>query len=58
MKEIDFVVESFVSKSRLILGENLVGVYLHGSAVMGCFNPAKSDMALVRKYAKYMIKNI
>ena len=47
MKEIDFVVESFVSKSRLILGENLVGVYLHGSAVMGCFNPAKSDLDFI-----------
>ena len=47
MKEIDFVVESFVSKSRRILGENLVGVYLHGSAVMGCFNPAKSDLDFI-----------
>ena len=47
MKEIDFVVESFVSKSRQILGENLVGVYLHGSAVMGCFNPAKSDLDFI-----------
>lgn len=47
MKEIDLVVQSFVSQSRLILGENLVGVYLHGSAVMGCFNPAKSDLDFI-----------
>lgn len=48
MKEIDLVVQSFVSQSRLILGENLVGVYLHGSAVMGCFNPAKGiEMSIV-----------
>ena len=73
------VIESFVSHSRQILGENLVGVYLHGSAVMGCFNPAKSDldfivviahpmtdetkraymdMALARKYAEFLLKNI
>ena len=47
MKEIDLVVQRFVSQSRLILGENLVGVYLHGSAVMGCFNPAKSDLDFI-----------
>ena len=27
----------FVGMSREILGENLTGVYLHGSAVLGCF---------------------
>jgi len=26
---------------------NLAGVYLHGSAAMGCFNPAKSDIDLL-----------
>ncbi|MFF2912717.1 aminoglycoside adenylyltransferase domain-containing protein [Paenibacillus sp. NPDC057934] len=26
------------------LGENLVGVYLHGSLAMGCFNPSQSDI--------------
>ena len=51
MKEIDLVVQRFVSQSRLILGENLVGVYLHGSAVMGCFNPAKSDLDFIVEYA-------
>lgn len=27
-----------------ILGENLVGLYLHGSIAFGCFNPWKSDV--------------
>ncbi|MBO4783933.1 MAG: DUF4111 domain-containing protein, partial [Lachnospiraceae bacterium] len=26
---------------------NLVGIYLHGSSVMGCFNPEKSDIDLI-----------
>lgn len=37
----------FVRECSEILGENLVGVYLHGSAVMGCFNPEKSDIDLI-----------
>ena len=35
------VAETFTKESKRILGDNLVGVYLHGSAVMGCFNPEK-----------------
>ena len=37
----------FAERSREILGENLVGVYLHGSLAMGCFNPRKSDLDLL-----------
>lgn len=37
----------FTDMSRALLGENLVGVYLHGSAAMGCFNPKKSDVDLI-----------
>ena len=37
----------FTTESKQILGDNLVGVYLHGSAVMGCFNPDKSDVDLL-----------
>lgn len=37
----------FVEQSRHILGDNLTGIYLHGSAVMGCFNPAESDIDLI-----------
>ena len=41
------VAEHFTAESKRILGDNLVGVYLHGSAVMGCFNPQKSDVDLL-----------
>lgn len=44
MKE---VLDAFVKGSREILGDDLVGVYLHGSAVMGCFSPLKSDIDLI-----------
>lgn len=30
-----------------ILGDALVGVYLHGSLALGCFNPARSDADLI-----------
>ena len=39
--------EWFAERSAEILGENLVGVYLHGSAAMGCYNAAKSDLDLI-----------
>ena len=47
MKELEEILTSFVSQSKEILKENLVGIYLHGSAVMGCFNPDKSDIDLI-----------
>lgn len=37
----------FTEMSKQILGENLVGIYLHGSSAMGCFNPQKSDLDLI-----------
>lgn len=37
----------FAKRSGEILGENLAGVYLHGSMAMGCFNPRKSDLDLL-----------
>ena len=43
----DTVIENFVKRSVEILKDNLVGIYLHGSAVMGCYNPAKSDLDLI-----------
>ena len=39
--------DEFVIRAKEILGDNLAGVYLHGSAVMGCFNPEKSDIDLI-----------
>ncbi|MBR3734464.1 MAG: DUF4111 domain-containing protein [Lachnospiraceae bacterium] len=41
------VTSKFVEKVREILGDNLTGIYLHGSAVMGCYNPDKSDIDLI-----------
>ena len=34
----------FVRNSAEILKGSLVGIYLHGSAAMGCFQPRKSDL--------------
>ena len=41
------LIREFTESSAGILGENLTGVYLHGSAAMGCFNPAKSDLDFI-----------
>ena len=41
------LLNEFTGRSKRILGEKLVGVYLHGSSVMGCFNPEKSDIDLI-----------
>ena len=43
----DSLLNCFVEESKKILCDNLVGVYLHGSLVMGCFNPQKSDIDLI-----------
>ncbi len=43
----DSLINGFVERSKEILRDNLVGVYLHGSLVMGCFNPQKSDIDLI-----------
>jgi streptomycin 3"-adenylyltransferase len=37
-------VEALVSGLRDALGDNLVGIYLHGSLALGCFNPKRSDI--------------
>lgn len=47
IKEIKHLIQQFVVQSQNILQDNLVGIYLHGSAVMGCFNPEKSDIDLL-----------
>ena len=46
-QNIDNLINSYVNHSKDILGENLVGIYLHGSLAMGCFNPQKSDIDLI-----------
>lgn len=42
----DMLIE-FAEQSRAVLGSSLVGIYLHGSAAMGCLNPDKSDIDLI-----------
>ncbi|MBQ8973064.1 MAG: DUF4111 domain-containing protein [Clostridia bacterium] len=42
-----YVMDEFIKRSEAILGDLLVGIYLHGSAVMGCFHPEKSDIDLI-----------
>ena len=41
------ILTHFVEAAREAIGENLLGVYLHGSAAMGCFNPKSSDLDLL-----------
>lgn len=41
MNVLNDLLEDFVIQSQKILGDNLVGIYLHGSAVMGCYNEKK-----------------
>ena len=45
--ELTDITERFAEGAKRVLGDNLVGVYLHGSAVMGCYNPAKSDVDFI-----------
>lgn len=45
--EMKNLIEEFVAESKNILKDNLVGIYLHGSAVMGCFNAKESDIDLL-----------
>ena len=41
------VLDGMADSCREIFGEGLTGVYLHGSMVMGCFHPVKSDIDLI-----------
>ncbi len=41
------ITSAFAAAARSILSGNLVGVYLHGSAAMGCYNPAVSDLDFI-----------
>lgn len=50
----NIITTGFVEKSKEILQENLVGIYLHGSAVMECFNPTKSDLDLIVVVKNFM----
>ena len=41
------LLDSFVTLCAESFGENLRGVYLHGSAALGCFHPTGSDVDLL-----------
>ena len=41
------ILARFVAVAHETIGENLLGVYLHGSVAMGCFNPKSSDLDLL-----------
>lgn len=47
MDALNDLLKNFVTQSQKILGDNLIGIYLHGSAVMGCYNEKKSDIDLL-----------
>ena len=38
------MIDRFVKGTAEILQDNLAGIYLHGSAAMGCYQPKKSDL--------------
>ncbi len=40
-------VKTLVSETQGIVGENLIGIYLHGSLALGGFNPERSDIDLL-----------
>ena len=44
---INMLIEQVVYDYRTILGDDLVGIYLHGSLAFGCFNPEKSDIDFI-----------
>lgn len=44
MIEVKQILDSLISSYNGILQENLVGIYLHGSLAMNCFNPLSSDI--------------
>lgn len=44
MTDKDLLIDRFTEMSKEALGTRLAGIYLHGSAVMGCYQPKKSDL--------------
>ena len=41
------IIDDIVELTRSVFGMKLTGVYLHGSAAFGCFNPRKSDIDFI-----------
>lgn len=58
-EEIESILEKIVEVFQDILKDDLIGIYLHGSLAMGCFNPEKSDidfLVVVKKKLSAEIK--
>lgn len=47
MSELKELLDEFIQNSKDILCDNLIGLYLHGSLAMGCYNEKKSDIDLL-----------
>ncbi len=47
MEKPDSIISSIVSLNKAVFKDNLTGVYLHGSAALGCYNPKKSDVDFI-----------
>ena len=58
MLELKELLDDFVMYSKNILSNNLIGIYLHGSAAMGCFNDKNSDVDLLVVVKSYISKEI
>lgn len=58
MMQLEKIIDEFTKESINILQDNLVGVYLHGSSVMGCFNPNKSDLDFIIVVKKPMSDDV
>ncbi len=44
MLPVQQILDRIITSYQEILKQNLMGIYLHGSLAMGCFNPASSDV--------------
>ena len=57
-----FYLDKIVDLFKNELKDNLIGIYLHGSLAMGCFNPIKSDIDFIvvvrEKLATELCKSI
>lgn len=47
MSALEELLNDFILNSKNILCDNLIGIYLHGSLAMGCYNEKKSDIDLL-----------
>jgi predicted nucleotidyltransferase len=47
-------IRSFSDELSSVLGSSMVGLYLHGSLAMGCFNPNSSDIDLLAVSNEYL----